>query len=211
MIATLEADRVRVAEIEAQILNSECSPSALQIEQARAKQRLDSYKFPVLTLPNEIVSEIFLHFIPAYPRSPPLTGILSPTCLTHICRQWREIALATHALWRSVLYSHNDPIPFERQVHISDTWLRRSRSYPLSVQMIKNDRLHASGLLAAIIPHRARWEYLRLDFWSTRLLPTIVGPMPLLRHLDLAFIYVNHDNPIDFCELHTAVAHCHSR
>jgi hypothetical protein len=86
MIATLEADRVRVAEIEAQILNSECSPSALRIEQAQAKQRLDSYKFPVLTLPNEIVSEIFLHFIPAYPRSPPLAGILSPTCLTYICR-----------------------------------------------------------------------------------------------------------------------------
>jgi hypothetical protein len=42
-----------------------------------------------LTLPNEIVSEIFVHFVPPYPESPAFTGILSPATLSQICRQWR--------------------------------------------------------------------------------------------------------------------------
>jgi hypothetical protein len=33
------------------------------------------------------VSEIFIHTLPVHPRCPPLTGILSPTNLTHICRK----------------------------------------------------------------------------------------------------------------------------
>ncbi|KAJ7641164.1 hypothetical protein FB45DRAFT_712335, partial [Roridomyces roridus] len=57
---------------------------------------------PVLTLPNEITSEIFVHFLPPYPVCPPMTGLDSPTSLTHICRQWREIALATPKLWRAI-------------------------------------------------------------------------------------------------------------
>ncbi|KAJ7705931.1 hypothetical protein B0H14DRAFT_2415857, partial [Mycena olivaceomarginata] len=53
---------------------------------------------PVLTLPNEIISEIFVQFLPVYPLSSPSTGPFSPTLLTQICRRWREIALTTPLL-----------------------------------------------------------------------------------------------------------------
>jgi hypothetical protein len=56
MLAGLEAYRTRVADIEAQILYLERSLSALRIETALAQERLDAYKYPVLTLPNEIIS-----------------------------------------------------------------------------------------------------------------------------------------------------------
>ncbi|KAJ6504124.1 hypothetical protein C8R47DRAFT_177927 [Mycena vitilis] len=69
------------------------------------------------TLPNEITSEIFLHFLPVYPRCPPLTGNLSPTCLTHICRRWREIALTTPALWRAMPFCIDaEPILLARRL-----------------------------------------------------------------------------------------------
>ncbi|KAJ7871612.1 hypothetical protein B0H13DRAFT_2554411 [Mycena leptocephala] len=84
MLSGLEADRTRIADLDAQISDLERSLSALREEKNLAQERLDSYKYPVLTLPNEIVSNIFVHFLPAYPEYPPLAGLLSPTLLTHI-------------------------------------------------------------------------------------------------------------------------------
>ncbi|KAJ7866328.1 hypothetical protein B0H13DRAFT_1898144 [Mycena leptocephala] len=177
MLADLEADRARIADLESQI-------SALRKEKNLAQERLDSYKYPVLTLPNEIVSEIFIHFLPTYHRFPPLTGLFSPTLLTHICRTWREIALRTPALW-SAISAYGD-VPSEQTVRTFDTWLKRSRSRPLSVQIVDLTDSDVAGILAAVVPHCARWEYLDLYLPPSHL-PIIEGPMPLLRHLDLEF------------------------
>ncbi|KAJ7887382.1 hypothetical protein B0H13DRAFT_892533 [Mycena leptocephala] len=183
-MSALEADRARVAALAAQIEHLERSLSALRTEKALAEKRIDAYKYPVLTLPNEITSEIFVHFLPVYPRFPPLTGILSPTLLTQICRRWREIALGTPALWRAiVLLDEPDDIPPEHQADISHVWLSRSGRCPLSISLDENYDGNAVHLLAVVVPHRERWEYLKLRV-SSSLPPTIAGPMPLLHHLD---------------------------
>ncbi|KAJ7866327.1 hypothetical protein B0H13DRAFT_2670755 [Mycena leptocephala] len=183
MLPGLEADRARVADLEAQISDLERSLSALREEKNLAQERLDSYKYPVLTLPNEIVSNIFVHFLPAYPHYPPLTGLLSPTLLTQICRRWREIALGTPALW-SAISSHIRRIPLEQKAHIFDLWLKRSRFCPLSLKIV--DGTNVAAILAAAIPHRARWEHLELNNLSPSHLPILECSMPLLRHLDLS-------------------------
>ncbi|KAJ7840366.1 hypothetical protein B0H13DRAFT_2677002 [Mycena leptocephala] len=187
MLAHLEADRAHVTDLEAQILHLGRSLSALRNEKTRAQERLDSYKYPVLTLPNEIVSEIFMHFLPTYPRFPPLTGILSPTILTQICRKWREIALGTPALWR-IMSDSADP-PFDLLAHVFNIWLNRSRSCPLSLQFgirgMRDHELDMTPVLEAMVPHRARWERLELYFLSTSHIPILGGPMPLLRYLEL--------------------------
>ncbi|KAJ7887369.1 hypothetical protein B0H13DRAFT_2043019, partial [Mycena leptocephala] len=183
-MSALAADRARVADLAAQILRLKSSLSALRTEKTLAEKRIDAYKYPVLTLPNEIPSEIFLHFLPNYPNCPPLTGNFSPTLLTQICRIWREIALATPALWRAIALSDEpDDIPFERQADIGDVWLSRSGRCPLSICLDENYDGNAVHLLAAVIPHRERWEYLKLNL-SLSLPPTIASPMPLFRHLD---------------------------
>jgi hypothetical protein len=69
--AERELDRARLADLE-------CSISELQL----VLGRLDCYKYPVLTLPNEITTEIFIRFLPIYPSCPQLTGLESPTLLT---------------------------------------------------------------------------------------------------------------------------------
>ncbi|KAJ7935126.1 hypothetical protein B0H13DRAFT_2472932 [Mycena leptocephala] len=160
MLNGLEADRIRIADLEAQILDLERSLSALRNEKVLVQERLDAYKYPVLTLPNEIVSEIFIHFLPVYPLCPPLAGILSPTSLTQICRKWRDIALATPALWRAL----------------------ESRCCPLSIHTNEYEEwIHVPEILSTLVPHCARWEHLRLRLLSH--FPD--GPLPLLRHLDL--------------------------
>ncbi|KAF7356084.1 F-box domain-containing protein [Mycena venus] len=187
MLTALEEDRIRVAEIDAEIRDPECGTiklASLHFEKFRVQERLESYKYPVLTLPNEIVSEIFVHFLPPYPACPPLTGIHAPTLLTHICRKWRQIALATPPLWRSIV-SDGD-ISIERQAHIFCIWLGRTRC-PLSIEIPGQylSARHLSQVLSNFIPYRERWECLKLSDFPTSLLTSIKGPIPLLQDLFL--------------------------
>ncbi|KAJ6577818.1 hypothetical protein B0H19DRAFT_1121453 [Mycena capillaripes] len=187
MLSALEADRARVADLVAQILDFERSLSALRIEKAQAQERIDSYKYPVLTLPNEIVSEIFVHFMPAHPLFPPLTGIFSPTLLGQICRKWREIALTTSSLWRTIPLSFGrNPQAAKHHAYLCDVWLRRSRCCPLSIQIVQYYPSREVDGLAAVVAQRARWENLKIHVGDVRsYLFTVENPMPLLRHLDV--------------------------
>ncbi|KAJ6481868.1 hypothetical protein C8R45DRAFT_313863 [Mycena sanguinolenta] len=175
----------RVAELKAQVLDLECSIADLQTEKAMAQQRLDSYKYPVLTLPDEIIAEIFVRFLPSYPICPPFVGPLSPISLTHICHRWRAVALATPTLWKAIEFrcSYNCECP---AFPLGGTWLSRSGSCPLSIRIVGAVKTHLPDILSAIVPHRARWEHLKLIIHADPLPHLFDGPLPLLRHLDLA-------------------------
>jgi hypothetical protein len=203
MLPALEVDRIRVADLEAQILDLERSISALRIEKVLVQERLDSYKYPVLTLPNEIVSEIFVHFLPVYPLCPPLTGILSPTSLTQICRKWRDVALATPTLWRALQLT-DERVPVETRCHISENWLSRSRCCSLSIHTNEYEEwIHVPEILSTLVPHCARWEHLKLRLLSH--FPD--SPLPLLRHLDLTLEKYSDLTFPDMPLLRTAVLH----
>ncbi|KAF8151930.1 hypothetical protein K438DRAFT_379197 [Mycena galopus ATCC 62051] len=79
------ADRARVADLDTEILLLEQALSAMRIQKDQAQRRLDSYKYSVLTLPNEIISEILVHFLPIHPQY--FAGLDSPILLTQICRE----------------------------------------------------------------------------------------------------------------------------
>ncbi|KAJ7131903.1 hypothetical protein C8R43DRAFT_956861 [Mycena crocata] len=179
-------DRARISELAAQILDLERSIQVLRIEQNQAQKRLDSYKYPVLTLPNEITSEIFVQFLPVFPVPPPLKGPLSPTLLTHICRRWRDIAHATPALWRATSLEFVNPFCDEKDNNILQLWMARSRTYPLSIHI----RGYYEGLcMETLTSHRARWEYLQSTWMSYGALLSLRDPMPSLRHLDISSQY----------------------
>ncbi|KAJ7161199.1 hypothetical protein C8R46DRAFT_1285293 [Mycena filopes] len=180
-MSTLDTERNRAAELDAQILDLECALSALRAQRILVQEQLDSYKYPVLTLPNEIVSEMFVHFLPIYPECPPLTGILSPTNLTGICRKLREVALATPALWRAIRLSVEDDDLFDWQRSEFDAWLVRSGCTPLSVEL--RDWWDREDVISFLPSHCARWEFLKISDWAH--IPFTDAPMPLLRHLDI--------------------------
>ncbi|KAF7335399.1 F-box domain-containing protein [Mycena venus] len=206
MLNALAADRARIADLDAQIQDLERSLAASRHEKSVAQERLDSYKYPVFTLPNEVISEIFVHFLPTYPSCPPLCGSFSPIRLTQICRRWREIALATPALWRAVSLSRGS---YSLRRDVKQICLARSGSLPISIHMDEYADGNIGGgraLLRAAILHRARFEYLELRLLGSSL-QTFEGGMPLLRHLDLELDYRLHkvlvidDAPL----LHSAV------
>ncbi|KAJ7150448.1 hypothetical protein C8R43DRAFT_1127926 [Mycena crocata] len=200
-----EADRTRLKDVEAEILGLERELDLLRMERSTIQERLGTYTYPVLTLPNEIVSEIFLQFLPGYPDCPPMTGLLSPTLLTHICRKWREVALTTPALWRAIPL-----LPNFHPAHTLKSWLERSCSCPISLKSSHDSKQMAHHVILAL-PHRLRWEYLKL-FVGGRQLRKIEGPTPLLREFDLR-LDESSSSPVSLFEaplLRTAILNYHA-
>ncbi|KAJ7030647.1 hypothetical protein C8F04DRAFT_1397768 [Mycena alexandri] len=205
---SLAADRARIAVIKAKITELERSLSSLNEEKDLLQERIDGYTYPVLTLPNEIVSEIFVHFLPVYPDPPPIIGRSSPNVLGQICRKWRDIAFSTPALWRGIALSLQNGKRLDQKLRLLETWLQRSGSCLLSINMDLAYAIApvASGsFLASIAAHSRRWEHLQLcssDLPFPSIVapfPSIVAPFPFLRTLYMSLaepVESNTQSPI---------------
>ncbi|KAJ6610399.1 hypothetical protein B0H10DRAFT_1754619, partial [Mycena sp. CBHHK59/15] len=71
-----------------------------ELEESRnaIQTQLDSIlTYPILNLPVELVSEIFIHCLPTGNVRPKRSQ--APLVLLSICRAWRQIALSTPSLW----------------------------------------------------------------------------------------------------------------
>ncbi|KAJ7076654.1 hypothetical protein B0H15DRAFT_578112 [Mycena belliarum] len=182
----LAVDRAYIAETRAHILALRHRIASLKAKMIPVQKRLDSYVYPVLSLPNEIVSEIFGHFIPLYPLCPPLTGLLSPMVLTHICHRWREITLKMPSLWRAIqLEDHCDDDPISEAV---ECWLSRSRGLPLSISQTSYTKGVADGCVERLVLHSARWEHVQLRLHSRSHLAIVTHAMPLIRQLEIRVV-----------------------
>ncbi|KAK7012902.1 F-box domain-containing protein [Favolaschia claudopus] len=186
MLESMEADRAFIAENDARILELEaeiyalrCSIALLEHAKKPAQERLDSYKYPISTLPPEIVAEVFLHFLPTYPEPPPLVGPDSPTILAEICRQWREIALSLPALWSAIPLTST----VKTVTSLAPVWLERSGCLPVSITATDDDELFP--VFCNLIPHCDRWEHLKLSLENTDNIDALNVPMPLLSSLDI--------------------------
>ncbi|KAJ7633180.1 hypothetical protein FB45DRAFT_1027281 [Roridomyces roridus] len=159
------AARARIAQLDVDIQNLHGStPDAILLEREIQKlhQELADYKYPVLTLPTEITSEIFIQFLPPYPARPSLFGKRSPSFLLRICRTWRDR-------------------------HLLEAWLQRSGSLPLSIAVQSEyavDSRLITPVMDAILSHAPRWQEMDICLPFDKLRP-LTGPMPLLRSLKL--------------------------
>ncbi|KAJ7462161.1 hypothetical protein FB451DRAFT_1043997, partial [Mycena latifolia] len=94
-----------VAETTKSIDRYESALTKLLARRAKAQLELDSIVYPVLTLPPEITSEIFLYCLPTshmdLERNSPNPNE-APILLSHVCRTWKEIAIGTPALWTTI-------------------------------------------------------------------------------------------------------------
>ncbi|KAJ7220748.1 hypothetical protein GGX14DRAFT_339248, partial [Mycena pura] len=90
--------RASLEEVQTAILRQQALLSKLHRRQQELKRRLGLIVYPVLTLPNEIVSRIFVDCLPGHGRVRP-SERMAPLLLARICRCWRDIALGTCELW----------------------------------------------------------------------------------------------------------------
>ncbi|KAJ6480956.1 hypothetical protein C8R45DRAFT_1215855 [Mycena sanguinolenta] len=97
----------------------------LMMEKTVIEDSLRLIIYPILTIPIEITSEIFLHCLPAIEAARPS----APLLLGRICRMWRDIAYSSPRLW-AVLHVSS----WWRTDWVKD-WLRRAASAPLSLRL----------------------------------------------------------------------------
>ncbi|KAJ7085012.1 hypothetical protein C8R43DRAFT_1115408 [Mycena crocata] len=87
---------------------------------------IDSFTYPILTLPTEITCEFFVYCLPDPPTLADKT--IAPMLLMRVCRQWRQIALNEPRLWASLRIDSRTGVPC-----IVQDWLHRARSVPQSL------------------------------------------------------------------------------
>ncbi|KAJ7740462.1 hypothetical protein DFH07DRAFT_839112 [Mycena maculata] len=123
-------------------------------------------------LPDDILREIFMCTFPANgqatmnPRDAPLLP-------THVCRDWRSLALSMPQLWASLdIELAGDQAGIDEGVR---SWLARSGDLPLSISfVVSDDCLRTSApILEALIMYCHRWEHMRF------ILPSLDSYRPL--------------------------------
>ncbi|KAJ7194385.1 hypothetical protein GGX14DRAFT_678896 [Mycena pura] len=141
----------------------------------------DSF-YPVLTLPNEIVSRIFVDCLPSHGRVHPIPGT-APLVFAQICRHWRDIAIATCKLWSSVDLT-SKPGWANIAQSLPESWLSRGKEHELSLTLRGGIPFPVSAFIRMIAPRLWRLE-LFLEWTSYVELAKNHTSFPNLRQLAL--------------------------
>ncbi|KAJ7250296.1 hypothetical protein C8J57DRAFT_1017069, partial [Mycena rebaudengoi] len=198
----------RLAELDSAIHVLDARKSVLEAERRIVRRKLRSLVYPVLTLPAEITSEIFIRCLPPIPSGPRTrlpkkpSRHNAPLLLLEICRRWREIAMATRRLWESFeltdyySFSPNLKMPLEKL----SNWLTHASSAPLSILLHHHHQLAPSpsdavqpelpALFCRIIAGSIQWRNVSLhfpflDLLDSRFQSVVEGNLPLLESLDI--------------------------
>ncbi|KAJ7066833.1 hypothetical protein B0H15DRAFT_872277 [Mycena belliarum] len=128
------------------------------LERQIVRAELDTIRYPVLTLPPGITSHIFLHCLPTQPEASPSPS-RTPILLTHVCHDWRYLALALPFLWQSLTLKERHKKSARDNLELLALWLERSGNLPISLRFHCRD---AQSLVDASLPHSHRWRELEI-------------------------------------------------
>ncbi|KAJ7781005.1 hypothetical protein B0H16DRAFT_1877806 [Mycena metata] len=125
-----EVLRARYSELAWAISKQQALLNAMMARLQELQTQLDSIVYPVLSLPPEITSEIFLHCTPEGYRDAVDTRF-APLLLMRVCRAWRQVAISTPALWTTFHVTR----AIRSMPEIAKVWFERARQLPLSVSL----------------------------------------------------------------------------
>ncbi|KAJ7137219.1 hypothetical protein C8R46DRAFT_922511, partial [Mycena filopes] len=166
---------------------------ALLAERAVIQRGLDAISYPVLTLPVEITSNIFPSTLvpwdsPHYdPEAPHQTSLR----LGQICREWRQIALATRELWSTLdltVVAYPDSKTIGAYQELAQTFLSRAASLPLDISLLSGDSHSFRAMVDILVPYSANWAQIRFSspgFKVVEDLQAIHHQLPKLTTLEL--------------------------
>ncbi|KAK0479837.1 hypothetical protein EDD18DRAFT_844955 [Armillaria luteobubalina] len=136
--------------------------------QANAKKILS----PCRRLPPELLTEIFIRRtllygsrrFPLDPRSP-LDPRASPWTLSHVCRKWRAVAIATPELWTSIRLNFVDDwflngSRIRKAAFMLGVILDRARPHYLDVRICYHDNISTHPACAVLLPSVRSWKSL---------------------------------------------------
>ncbi|KAJ7664632.1 hypothetical protein DFH06DRAFT_1392419 [Mycena polygramma] len=137
--------------------------AVLEAKERELEAHLALVAYPVLALPTEIISMIFVHCLPAHGRVRP-SPQKAPLLLAQICSLWRGIALSTGSLWASVdtrfergyvqRHAYHDSeygdVPNSGALPLMKAWLFRTKSSPVSLTLPSEHGKLSTNVLSLI-------------------------------------------------------------
>ncbi|KAJ7644489.1 hypothetical protein FB45DRAFT_1053237 [Roridomyces roridus] len=170
--------RSRLAEIERDIAFHETQLGLLHTERKSTERHLHAIAvYPVLTLPNEITSEIFIQWVYTDKKSNPLH-------LTWVCKLWRAVAISTPQLWACL-----KNVPRGRGDEFLTKWLSHSGNLPLDLTFgfrASSPVPMDSFVYPTISRHSSQLETLTL--WSDDTVTLPSEPFPRLKKLSVTML-----------------------
>ncbi|KAJ7342618.1 hypothetical protein DFH08DRAFT_747973 [Mycena albidolilacea] len=185
--------RDRLAQIDIQI-------SLLEGERKIVQKKLQSLKYPVLSLPFDVTSEIFGHCLPDL-RDPEsmlnfsCERLPTPLLLSQVCRAWRSVAFETPKIWATFHvsvdeWSLNSALASKRFA----CWIERAGPALLSFTLGKHPNHSStptsSAILLPIVAHSGQWRNVSLslpykDLISEHFEFGVHGRLPALETLQI--------------------------
>lgn len=161
-----------------------------------------------VTIPSELLSEIFLHCVDPEGGMNLLNTIHVPLLVSWICTRWRKTALATPRLWSRLSLqldsvhprssdntvtldagSTSSPSSSKMQQEMVRACLERSGQCPLTVYVFWEEApfLASHPVLDALMEHAERWQvmFFYLPYSAFKSLTRVRKRLPLLRELSL--------------------------
>ncbi|KAJ7905067.1 hypothetical protein B0H13DRAFT_1620261 [Mycena leptocephala] len=151
---------------------------------------LDAIVYPVLTLPPEVVSEIFIHCLCDTRARPNIAE--APLLLCNICRTWRDVAIVTPALWSSLQLAFKFSLFGSNFIDLVDLWLSRTGSHPLSLSLFYDEytvtkrREQLNQLVKLLLRHSHQWADIELRLPDAAEFRQFKGHFPALWTLSVA-------------------------
>ncbi|KAJ7136861.1 hypothetical protein C8R44DRAFT_868956 [Mycena epipterygia] len=151
--------RSRLGAIEQRMAVLESEITLLRKEREEVLEDLAAIVYPVLILPSDITSEIFLQW---YGHGPPQINSLyppSPLLLTSICRTWRAIALSTCRLWTSLICTS----PSSARANLQ-CWLTHAGTLPvdLTIKVPTSSSRESQAIFRILAQYSSRWRSLNI-------------------------------------------------
>ncbi|KAJ6448490.1 hypothetical protein C8R45DRAFT_1046137 [Mycena sanguinolenta] len=185
--------RAALAEIQAEIARFKTYSArymfALEKQEEEVEARLKEIAYPVLSLPAEITSRIFVECLLRDDGLSLLTA-RTPLLLMRVCRQWKDIALSTCQLWSFLridsLHTGSGKIMVPSgTLFLLQTWFSRAGACPLSLIIdyeVFDDEKAREPLDISSISHRL--QHLSLNEpWSNTDLTDVLKNAPFLAQL----------------------------
>ncbi|KAJ7772176.1 hypothetical protein B0H16DRAFT_1451257 [Mycena metata] len=149
--------------------------------------------YPILTLPPEVTSEIFLHCLATNAAHAP-TPTHAPLLLLQICTAWRSLALSIPALWThlDVMVRYSRLRRAENRARYISEWTRRAAAVPLSLGFYETGRMSMSvaalqtGALVEEYAPRCISVSILASLYTLSALPDL-GSLPLLQTLSVEY------------------------
>ncbi|KAJ7463377.1 hypothetical protein FB451DRAFT_465197 [Mycena latifolia] len=179
--------RSRLVDIECQVADLESQLARLRVEKEGVLASLDSLIYPILTLPPEITSEIFVQYVDSFNSPLPLAGV---------CRAWRAIAVSTPRLWIGFYVGSRraDGWYPENLLRLLQCWFSRSGDLPLTLY-VELPTGSQDAIISTLTQHASQW--ISLDLRSTRPLylpiDSLCAPYSSLQTLKLDIHRWDHD------------------